>query len=144
MNVQYDVESLEQTERAGVKISALMRFPACVYIHGEMGVGKTTLTKAILRGLGYQGAVTSPTYNLIQEYQVANGKVYHMDLYRLEDPAELEFLALTDLWGDNSLFLIEWPQNGNGYLPKPTYELSLNIFFDGDTKKRNIVLTAVS
>jgi len=61
-----------------------------------MGAGKTTLTKSIINTLGYQGEVTSPTYNLIQEYPVNNGMVYHMDLYRLQDPEELSFLALED------------------------------------------------
>lgn len=81
-----------------------------------MGAGKTTLCKSIIQAFGYQGAVTSPTYNLIQEYPVDAGIIYHMDLYRLEDPAELEFLAVQDLWCERSLFLVEWPERGAGYL----------------------------
>lgn len=81
-----------------------------------MGAGKTTLAKSIIHGFGYEGAVTSPTYNLIQEYPVKGGVIYHMDLYRLDDPGELEFLALDDLWGEEAIFLIEWAERGRGLL----------------------------
>ena len=138
--MEFIVETLEQTEAAGAKIASAITFPSCVYLHGDMGAGKTTLTKAILQGLGYEKAVTSPTYNLIQEYKVPKGMVYHMDLYRLDDPSELEFLALADLWSETTVFLIEWPQKGEGFLPTPDASLSLNIFDDAGSKKRKIIL----
>lgn len=88
----------------------------CVYLEGDMGAGKTTLAKSIINAFGYQGAVTSPTYNLVQEYPVSDGIIYHMDLYRLEDPGELEFLALDDLWEQDAIFLIEWAERGQRHL----------------------------
>lgn len=109
-----------------MQISQQLEFPACVYLSAEMGAGKTTLCKSIIQAFGYSQAVTSPTYNLIQEYQVAQGTIFHMDLYRLEDPAELEFLAITDLWSPRSLFLVEWPERGVGYLMPATHEITLN------------------
>lgn len=118
-------QSISETDEIGRIIAATLTAPACVYLEAEMGVGKTTLCKSIIHGLGYSGTVTSPTYNLIQEYPLAQCTVYHMDLYRLEDPSELEFLALPDLWQDSSLFLIEWPERGEGFLPMATHRIEL-------------------
>lgn len=112
----YFSDSPNQTEQVGALIAAQLVFPSCVYLEADMGAGKTTLCKSIIQALGYSGAVTSPTYNLIQEYPVDAGIIYHMDLYRLNDPAELEYLAITDLWCERSLFLVEWPERGAGYL----------------------------
>lgn len=141
MILEFIVETLEETDAAGVEIARALTVPSCVYLHGDMGAGKTTLTKAILNALGYDKAVTSPTYNLIQEYRVSTAMVYHMDLYRLNDPEELAYLALQDLWGDDSLFLIEWPQKGEGFLPPADAALSLNIFNESGVEKRKIILS---
>jgi tRNA threonylcarbamoyladenosine biosynthesis protein TsaE len=99
-----------------------------------MAAGKTTLAKAIINQLGYVGEVTSPTYNLVQEYPVASGTVYHMDLYRLESPDELEFLALDDLWTKDSVFLVEWSERGHGWLPAASHRVVIekNAEFDSD------------
>jgi len=140
MLLEYTVTTLEQTAEVGKQIANALTFPACVYLNGQMGAGKTTLTKSILYGLGYSGPVTSPTYNLIQEYSVPQGEVYHMDLYRLDDPSELEFLALEDLWSQRSLFLVEWPGKGQKFLQVADYQLDIEIVFDGDVKKRKIML----
>ncbi len=140
MQQEFIVTSLNETAEAARVIAEQLSFPACVYLHGQMGAGKTTLTGSLINAMGYQGAVTSPTYNLIQEYQVDEGIVYHMDLYRLEDPAELEFLALEDLWSDHSMFLIEWPQNGASLLPPATIEIYLETLHDEGVKKRKIML----
>ena len=129
---------LADTNKIGQKIAKTIRFPSCIYLHADMGLGKTTLCKSIIAALGSQQTVTSPTYNLVQEYRVKEGNVYHMDLYRLEDPSELEFLALPDLWSSNSLFLIEWPQNGDGFLQLATHEITLQKVSGSDI--RNITL----
>ena len=122
----YESESVEDTNRAGQAIAQRLEFPACVYLQASMGMGKTTLCKSIIQSFGYQGAVTSPTYNLIQEYAVTGGTIYHMDLYRLQEPEELEYLGLADLWSARSLFLVEWPERGNGFLPPATTKISIN------------------
>lgn len=137
----YSAASLEETELIGRQIAKRLTFPSCVYLQGEMGAGKTTLTKSIIQAFGYVGAVTSPTYNLVQEYQVEQGVIYHMDLYRLEDPSELEYLALNDLWSSASLFLIEWPVRGVGYLQMATAEVVINKVLGSDVDRRNIILT---
>jgi len=121
----FESKSLNDTEDIGHQIANHLSFPSCVYLEAGMGAGKTTLTKSIINALGYVGPVTSPTYNLIQEYPVKDGMVYHMDLYRLQDPEELSFLALEDLWSEKSIFLIEWPQNGSGYLLPASHIISI-------------------
>jgi len=137
----FESVSHEDTEEIGNKIAQLIKFPSCIYLNAEMGLGKTTLCKSIIAGLGCQQTVTSPTYNLIQEYAVNLGVVYHMDLYRLDDPSELEFLALADLWSETSLFLIEWPQNGGRYLQVPTHQINIDI--SPETGVRNIMLESL-
>jgi len=133
--------SLEDTDRIGRQIAQTIDFPSCIYLHADMGQGKTTLCKSIIAELGSTQTVTSPTYNLIQEYPVSNGIAYHMDLYRLDDPSELEFLALPDLWSKHSVFLIEWPQKGSGFLPPATHEISIKT--NKNNGLRSIIFSAV-
>jgi len=139
----FETSSLEQTSEVGSKIASMLSFPCCVFLIGDLGAGKTSLVKSVINSFGYVGDVTSPTYNLIQEYQVEQGMIYHMDLYRLEDPSELEFLGLEDLWTDRSVFLIEWPEKGEGYLQSANIEIRLNKIFDSSPNHRNIVLQYV-
>ena len=136
---EYSSRSLQETQITGEDIAMQLVFPSCVYLVGDMGVGKTTLTKSIIQSFGYTGEVTSPTYNLVQEYKVEKGIVYHMDLYRLEDPSEIEFLALDDLWGNQSLFLIEWPERGLGYLPPNDVEVLISKNMAGVSDARSII-----
>ncbi len=123
---KFDSYSLAETQVIGVTIAQSLKFPACIYLAGDLGAGKTTLCQTIINELGYSGIVTSPTYNLIQEYRVGEGVVYHMDLYRLQDEQELEYLALADLWSPSSLFLIEWPDKGGRLLPKSTHKIEIS------------------
>ncbi|NND81526.1 MAG: tRNA (adenosine(37)-N6)-threonylcarbamoyltransferase complex ATPase subunit type 1 TsaE [Gammaproteobacteria bacterium] len=124
--LEFKCPDLNATRRAGADIAALLEWPACVYLVGEMGAGKTTLCQAIIGALGYQGAVTSPTYNLIQEYPVERGTVFHIDLYRLNDPQEADYLGLSDLSDQPSLLLIEWPQRAAGRLPAATQQIFID------------------
>ena len=96
-----------------------------VVITGGPGAGKTTLVQGIAQYFSYDEIVSSPSYNLIHEYPTATATIAHLDLYRLDDPQELEMLGLADLLNDNSLLLIEWPEKGEGYLPKANIKIDI-------------------
>ena len=111
-----------------------------IFLGGDLGAGKTTFSRGVLRALGYQGAVKSPTYTLMEPYQVSGIDVYHCDFYRLSAPDELEYLGLRDFAGGGSLWLIEWPERGAGCLPPADLSVLLRV----DGQGRQALLSAGS
>jgi tRNA threonylcarbamoyladenosine biosynthesis protein TsaE len=101
------------------RFAARVEVPAVIYLRGDLGAGKTTFARAYIHALGFAGYVKSPSYGLLETYAAGGQKVLHLDLYRVEDPEELEYLALRDLFDAESVLLVEWPDRGGNFLPKP-------------------------
>ncbi|MBP9697352.1 MAG: tRNA (adenosine(37)-N6)-threonylcarbamoyltransferase complex ATPase subunit type 1 TsaE, partial [Thermomonas sp.] len=102
----------EATGALGARLAACLPERAVVHLHGDLGAGKSTLARALLRALGVTGTIRSPTYTLVEHYPLAAGGIaLHLDLYRIGDVGELEFLGLD---GDIRLWLVEWPERGQG------------------------------
>jgi len=99
--------------------------PAFITLSGELGAGKSTFVRAVLRHMGFAGRVKSPTFSLLESYHFGDKCVHHMDLYRLTDPEELEFLGFRDLLADADYIFIEWPERGEGYLPRATHQIQI-------------------
>ena len=102
-----------------------------VYLRGDLGAGKTTLVRGFLRALGHKGAVKSPTYTLVEPYEIDGFHIAHLDLYRVTDPVELEYIGLEDVLRDVSLTFIEWPERGDGHLPDPDLIVELEVHDGG-------------
>jgi tRNA threonylcarbamoyladenosine biosynthesis protein TsaE len=109
-----------------------------VFLHGDLGAGKTTLVRGALRGLGHAGAVKSPTYTLVEVYEVSRLHLHHFDFYRFQDPREWNEAGFRDTFDGRTVSLIEWPEKARGRLPPPDVEITLQIQDSG----RLAILTA--
>lgn len=125
------LEGEAQQEAYGARLAAACDGPLLVFLQGDLGAGKTTFTRGLVRGFGHAGAVKSPTYTLIEPYDIAGRKVYHLDLYRVGDPGELEYLGLREMLAEDAVLVVEWPERGEGWLPKPDLWLHIDHRPDG-------------
>ena len=121
----------EAMELFGEKLAASLKSGGVVYLDGNLGMGKTTLVRGMLRGLGYSGPVKSPTYTIVEPYELAGIEAFHFDLYRISDAEELEYMGIRDYFKEGALCLIEWAEMGEGVLPKPDLIVHLNLVRHG-------------
>ncbi|MCF7986294.1 MAG: tRNA (adenosine(37)-N6)-threonylcarbamoyltransferase complex ATPase subunit type 1 TsaE [Methylovulum sp.] len=117
----------QATEQLGVQLWTLIPARALVFLCGNLGVGKTTLVRGYLRAGGFLGTVKSPTYTLVEEYALGERKICHFDLYRINDPEELEWIGIRDYLSQEGVCFVEWPDKGKGYLVEPDITLELSL-----------------
>lgn len=143
MHAQYHTLSAHLADETatlalGEQIATVLQGGTSIWLLGDLGAGKTTLTRGILRGCGFSGRVKSPTYTLVEPYVISNLYLHHFDLYRFADPEEWEDAGFRELFHPDSICLIEWPQKAAGLLPVPDWQISLAPEGDG----RNVLIEA--
>ena len=131
MSKQFHLIDSDATEKFGAKLWVCLPEKALIFLHGDLGAGKTTLVRGLLRAAGVVGAIKSPTYAVIEEYSVAERKIFHFDLYRLADAEELEWIGIDDYLNQNALCFVEWADKGEGVLPKADINITLTTQNDG-------------
>jgi tRNA threonylcarbamoyladenosine biosynthesis protein TsaE len=139
--MQILLEDEQKMQVFGEKIAQVIgqiNAPLLILLNGDLGAGKTTLSRGILNGLGHRGSVKSPTYTLVEPYDLEIGKVFHFDLYRLVDPEELYDIGFNDYLSESQLCMIEWPDKGGSLLPKADISMQINSNGTG----RQVILTA--
>ncbi len=127
MNTKYTkhLSNDDATIQMGHYIANAIKSGVVLFLNGDLGAGKTTLSRGIIQGLGHIGNVKSPTYTLVEPYELPKISAYHFDLYRLADPEELEFMGFRDYFNDKAVCIIEWPEKGAEFLPPADIELYL-------------------
>jgi tRNA threonylcarbamoyladenosine biosynthesis protein TsaE len=131
------------TERAGAALARVLRGGMVVKLHGDLGTGKTTLVRGALRALGWTGAVKSPTYSLVEYYEVSSLYLYHFDFYRFADPSEWETAGLAECFRDDTVCLVEWPERVGTLLPPADLEIALT-YAAQDADGRELALSAAT
>ena len=137
MNIE--LTGSDETEMLGAALWKALPHNCILFLYGDLGAGKTTLVRGMLRAAGYMGAVKSPTYSLVEEYQLPDRQVFHFDFYRLQDPEELEWMGMNDYLQQQALCCIEWPQMGEGYLPPADVEVRLSHQGEGRSIEINVL-----
>jgi len=140
--LQHLVETEADMVALGAALGRRVSGACVVFLTGDLGAGKTTLARGLLQALGHQGVVTSPTFTLMETYPFVRLTVVHVDLYRLEDPAELEQLAIRDYVDEQAVLMVEWADRARDYLPAPDCEVQIAVMDNGQRCVRTESLTA--
>lgn len=110
-----------------------------IHLHGELGAGKTTLVQGLLAALGYSGRVKSPTYALVEVYELSRLNLYHFDFYRFRDGDEWRDAGFSEVFGGNAICMVEWPDKAGHGLPRPDIDITLKVNAEADTRRALIV-----
>lgn len=116
-----------ETEQFGADLFNRLPSKCVVFLQGDLGAGKTTIVRGVLRAAGYEGPVKSPTYTLVEEYSIGGRKIFHFDLYRVVDSEELEWIGIRDYFDQEAICFIEWPDKGEGFLPEADLVIRLEV-----------------
>ena len=119
------------TRALGARLSRVLKPGMSMYLRGDLGSGKTTLVRGLLRGLGYAGRVKSPTYALVELYTISRLNFYHFDFYRFNDPKEWRDAGFSEYFNGTSVCLVEWPEKAAGLLPVADLDITLEFAGDG-------------
>ena len=128
--IKFELTSEKEMLGLGAMLSRVLRGEGVIHLSGGLGAGKTTLCRGVLRAMGHSGAVKSPTFTLVEPYQISDSEVYHFDLYRLADPSELDYIGIDEYFGKNKLCLIEWPEKAIGYLPQHDLDITIDVLVE--------------
>ena len=131
MEGDYLLRDASETQALGQSFGVKVTAPTVIHLQGDLGSGKTTFIQGLVRGLGADVAVLSPTYTLVEEYTTEKGQVHHLDLYRIAGAEEAESLALRNRCGPDDIVLIEWPDRGGQAVPRPNWTVSLEYLDTG-------------
>ena len=147
MNKELVLSSLDETKQLAEKIASFLteenNYPISIHLSGDLGTGKTTLVKEVLNYLGIENFINSPTFTLIEPYEINDLKIFHIDLYRVEKITELSAIGLEEyLQEANSINFIEWPERGSGFLKDP--DIAISLYHQGETTRKCKVETSLN
>lgn len=131
MHAKIVLKDAEATEEFGRKVASFCGADTVLFLYGDLGTGKTTFVRGFLNALGCPEKIKSPTYTLVEHYEVSDQTIYHFDLYRLDNPQELTFIGIDEYFSNGTIVLIEWPEKAGNYIPKPDLSLFLKMVEDG-------------